>query len=349
MVTSTWGVVEVNMSTPVRSSLLSLIGLCGVIGAFASCSLLTDFGLPAVDEDQIGTVLLDPDFDSVGLDGGQSDPLDADPALDQGVAQDGPVDYECAETRDCDDSNPCTEDLCLDGFCVSSTAPDGTDCGSGRVCFEGTCGTRDPCADVVCSEVDQRCVDGICVPTASDDDGDGFTALSDCDDSDATVFPGAPEVCDGRDDDCDGVVDNDLAPLPCTASCGSGTETCWGGTWRCDAPTVGECLPGAVETTSCDCGTRTRSCSSTCSWGARSACSAEACADGWTCTAGLCVDESLTEPGCTTCRGCDEGETCCEIPIGRFSLPICVSDIVALMASIPGIADDIDEICCLDD
>ena len=39
-----------------------------------------------------------------------------------------------------------------------------------------------------------------------DNDGDGFTvSLGDCDDNDASVFPGAPEICgDGVDQDCDG-------------------------------------------------------------------------------------------------------------------------------------------------
>ena len=39
-----------------------------------------------------------------------------------------------------------------------------------------------------------------------DEDGDGFAAGDDCDDADATVFPGAVEECDGKDTDCDGVV-----------------------------------------------------------------------------------------------------------------------------------------------
>lgn len=43
---------------------------------------------------------------------------------------------------------------------------------------------------------------------AIDEDGDGFFLPEDCDDTDDTVFPGHPEVCDGVDEDCDGVIDN---------------------------------------------------------------------------------------------------------------------------------------------
>ena len=45
---------------------------------------------------------------------------------------------------------------------------------------------------------------------ATDDDGDGMSEdEGDCDDTDTTVFLGADEICDGLDNDCDGVVDND--------------------------------------------------------------------------------------------------------------------------------------------
>ncbi|MEQ1567791.1 MAG: putative metal-binding motif-containing protein [Myxococcota bacterium] len=42
-------------------------------------------------------------------------------------------------------------------------------------------------------------------------DGDGVSAPSDCDDADSAVYPGATEVCDGADQDCDGTVDEDAA------------------------------------------------------------------------------------------------------------------------------------------
>lgn len=44
--------------------------------------------------------------------------------------------------------------------------------------------------------------------TTVDQDGDGFDDTVDCNDLDASVFPGAPELCDGVDNDCDGVIDD---------------------------------------------------------------------------------------------------------------------------------------------
>lgn len=47
---------------------------------------------------------------------------------------------------------------------------------------------------------------------AVDADGDGSSALFDCDDNDSAVFPGQQELCgDGVDSDCDGVADEGLA------------------------------------------------------------------------------------------------------------------------------------------
>jgi len=44
-------------------------------------------------------------------------------------------------------------------------------------------------------------------PESMDADGDGVALPEDCDDSNASVFPGAEEVCNGRDDNCNAQTD----------------------------------------------------------------------------------------------------------------------------------------------
>jgi len=53
---------------------------------------------------------------------------------------------------------------------------------------------------------------------------------SDCDDQDARVNPKAEEQCDGRDNNCDGRVDENLV-RECSTVCGRGIETCQSGQW----------------------------------------------------------------------------------------------------------------------
>ena len=58
---------------------------------------------------------------------------------------------------------------------------------------------------VACGEKDTD-VDN---PLIIDADSDGFLSDVDCNDDDASINPGANEICDGVDNDCDELIDND--------------------------------------------------------------------------------------------------------------------------------------------
>jgi len=75
-----------------------------------------------------------------------------------------------------------------------------------------------------------------------DKDSDGFSYDVDCDDNDSNVYPGAEEICDGKDNDCDG----NLAPDEIDADA-DGFGICEG---DCD-DTDPAVHPGATEIT-CD-------------------------------------------------------------------------------------------------
>ena len=104
-------------------------------------------------------------------------------------------------------------------------------------------------------------------PDSTDFDGDGYSNDEDCNDRDATVRPGAPETCDGRDENCDGAADNGLALISVFSDAdGDGygddtTETLACGAADGQAAVGGDCddgdadiHPGAPET---DCASKT--------------------------------------------------------------------------------------------
>ena len=114
-----------------------------------------------------------------------------------------------------------------------------------------------------CNDVDKDGSLGDGLSTTSDgltdEDGDGFTGDEDCSDGDASVNPGAVEVCNGLDDNCDGQVDEGVTqtfyadadgdgfgdPLTTTEACSAPADHTASGT-DCD-DTDADVYPGAIE------------------------------------------------------------------------------------------------------
>lgn len=148
--------------------------------------------------------------------------------------------FGCTSNTDCptgwfcraDDRCYSTEGTPSDGGVPDGGRDGGSDrCGNEGECanglfFDGTerCDPADMRADArgcvpgmpfgcgageVCDEIA-----GACAPACSTDrDGDSSISMAcggdDCDDDNPSNFPGNPETCDGRDNDCDGQIDAD--------------------------------------------------------------------------------------------------------------------------------------------
>ena len=155
----------------------------------------------------------------------------------------------------------------LNGDLAFGSAGDGCECVVGvEVCGDGldnncngvadeegsggcTVYYRDADLDTFGNAADSKC---LCAPNAAA----RYTALGagDCNDANAAIKPGATEVCDGLDNDCDGQTDRDGLGVVLTRACytgpggtigvgpcQSGTQTCTGGLWS--ATCVGEVTP----------------------------------------------------------------------------------------------------------
>lgn len=120
-----------------------------------------------------------------------------------------------------------------------------------RICSR-RCETANDCEDNTweCILVDSTSGDDVrtCIPAGNclDRDGDGYGIGAgclgrDCDDNDINTYPGAPELCDNKDNNCDGVVDEMVADArqECTVPgaqgrCAVGETACIDGTLICE-------------------------------------------------------------------------------------------------------------------
>jgi hypothetical protein len=215
-------------------------------------------------------------------------------------------------------------------------------------CIPGqACATTDQCVQLLGSDPCKANIfcdpaSSLCMFSKLDKDGDGDPPVvcggHDCDDGDPLTHPGAAEICDGKDNDCNGVID-DGATCPAGGTCQNGAcvcppeatcgtlcvdkqtdpahcgdcnthcptgATCVGGKCACNAGATvcnGDCVDTKTDPANCN------GCGNTCATGY--ACQSGACICLGTSCNGACVDTKTDAAHCGSCTNvCAVGQHC---------------------------------------
>ena len=192
-------------------------------GADQNCNNTTDEGF---DVDQDGVTTCGPDGDIAATADNDCDDNDGNRYPGNNEACDG-IDNDCDSGTEASGGEADADSDTYLGCTPTSLGINGDDC-------DDTDDTINPGATEVCDAVDQDCdtvvddgfdADGDLVTECGPDGDPLATDDNDCDETDATIFPGAPELCDGEDNNCDGStgdeeVDGDTDGLtPCEGDC----------------------------------------------------------------------------------------------------------------------------------
>ena len=230
----------------------------GIANQQDNCPLIPNGQQEDQDKDEIGD-LCDPDAEGDAI----PDQVDNCPnvknPLQQDIDEDGTGDL-CDPDKDGDgidnDGDNCPlvandgqEDQDQDGVgdaCAADTDGDGLD-------NDNDCAPENPLvypgADEACDGLDNDCdglidegfkdsdFDGLKDCIDGDDDNDGELDDADCAPTDPAVFPGAPELCDGKDNNCNVEIDDGLGKISCgKGECFHALDACVNGQLQqCDA------------------------------------------------------------------------------------------------------------------
>ncbi len=145
---------------------------------------------------------------------------------------------------DCDETTP-DDDLEGDGFLEAddcddldaATNPDATEVCDG---LDNDCNGEedDAVGDLWYADVDRDGFGDASVSSQSCDGANGYVDdATDCDDTDASAYPGAEEVCDEADNDCNGEVDEGVQSIYWADTDGDGHGDPDSSTEGCDLPT----------------------------------------------------------------------------------------------------------------